>query len=478
MFMQSNSIRTAARALFLAASCWFGPAGRGAEAPAAGGLDQTEIPIRKVVLENRCLDPMELAVTPDGRVIFVERGGQMRIWKPDTRTTVTAAVFNVNYNPSGSKEAAWEDGLVGLALDPGFAQNHWLYIYYSPPDVSENRVTRFTLDGDKLDMGSETLILRVPTQRNVCCHTAGSLAFDGQGNLFVATGDNTNPFESDGFAPIDFRPGRTGWDASRSAGNTADLRGKILRIHPEKKGGYTIPDGNLFPPGSPRTRPEIYIMGCRNPFRISVDAPSGTLFWGDVGPDAQAMDPERGPAGLDDINRATKPGNFGWPFVRGNNSPYRAFDFATKVSGPAFDPRQPVNLSPNNTGRRDLPPVQPAWIWYPYAPSPRFPALGSGARAACAGPVYHFNDKLSSPRKLPRQFDNCLFIYEWARNWIKVVQLDSRGNIAAIRPFASNLKFLKPIEMEFGPDGCLYVIEFGTAWEHNKDSQVIRLEPE
>ena len=114
-------------------------------------------------------------------------------------------------------------------------------------------------------------MLEVPVQRDECCQAGGSLEFGPDGNLFLSIGDNTNPFNSNGFAPIDERPLRTAWDARRSSSNTNDLRGKILRIKPKKDGGYTIPEGNLFPPGTPDTRPEIYIMGCRNPFRISID---------------------------------------------------------------------------------------------------------------------------------------------------------------------------------------------------------------
>ena len=129
-----------------------------------------------------------------------------------------------------------------------------------------------------------------------------------------------------------------------------------------------------------------------------------------------------------------------------------------------------------NTGLTELPAAQPAWIWYPYAASTRFPTLGSGGRTACAGPLYHFDEKLASSRKLPRQYDNTLFLYDWARNWIRAVKLDTGGNILSIRPFAAHIPLKRPVEMELGPDGCLYVIEFGTNWEKNKDSQVIRLE--
>ncbi|HAM73829.1 MAG TPA: glycosyl hydrolase [Verrucomicrobiales bacterium] len=444
-----------------------------APAPAAEAVVD---PIRKVVLTPPCEDPMELAPLPDGRVLFIERGGTIKLWRPEPAGVQTIATLPVFHNFNGSKQGGWEDGLIGVTLDPGFTTNRWLYFYYSPTNASENRVSRFQFTGEGVDLASERVLLKVATQRDICCHAGGSLAFDGAGNLLISTGDNTNPFESEGYAPIDYRPGRYGWDAGKSSGNTADLRGKILRIHPEPDGTYTIPAGNLFAPGTPRTRPEIFVMGCRNPFRISIDKPTGTLFWGEVGPDAQGPSPERGPAGFDEFNRTRTAGNFGWPFVIADNKPYRYFDFATRTPGSLVDVQKPENRSPMNTGLTELPAAQPAWIWYPYAASTRFPTLGSGGRTACAGPLYHFDEKLASSRKLPRQYDNTLFLYDWARNWIRAVKLDTGGNILSIRPFAAHIPLKRPVEMELGPDGCLYVIEFGTNWEKNKDSQVIRLE--
>jgi cytochrome c len=135
-----------------------------------------------------------------------------------------------------------------------------------------------------------------------------------------------------------------------------------------------------------------------------------------------------------------------------------------------------MNLSPNNTGPKELPPAQPAWIWYAYSPSAKYPALGSGGRSAAAGPVYHFDEAVKSPHKLPKKFDKSLFIYEWMRNWVREVKLDERGAVAQINPFLEELKFSRPVEMEIGPDGCIYIIEFGTAWEKNSDSQVVRVE--
>ncbi|MGY8712038.1 PQQ-dependent sugar dehydrogenase, partial [Bradyrhizobium sp. 18BD] len=173
-----------------------------------------------------------------------------------------------------------EEGMLGLAKDPDFAKNHWIYIYYSPADSSVNRLSRFTFEGDTITKKTEKVILEVKAQREICCHTGGSIAF-GPGPdkiLFFSAGDNSTPFDekgqkyvSSGYAPLDDRPGHYQFDARRSAGNTNDLRGKIMRLKINDDGTYDIPAGNLFPKGTPKTRPEIYVMGDRNPYRISVD---------------------------------------------------------------------------------------------------------------------------------------------------------------------------------------------------------------
>ena len=106
-----------------------------------------------------------------------------------------------------------------------------------------NRLSRFTLTaGWQLQAGSEVTVLDVPADRGLCCHVGGDIDFDAAGNLYLSTGDDTNPFESDGYAPIDERTNRNpAFDAQRTAGNTNDLRGKILRIKPSAGGGVHGP---------------------------------------------------------------------------------------------------------------------------------------------------------------------------------------------------------------------------------------------
>ncbi len=432
----------------------------------------------KVILAEKLNEPMELSVLNDGRVLFIERHGAVRLYNIKTRQLKTIATIAVStkYKDKDGKVSEAEDGLLGLNKDPNFATNHWIYLYYSDPVKSENILTRYTLNGDVLDLNSKKQLLEVVTQREQCCHTGGSIAFDAQGNLFLSTGDNTSP-RATTYAPIDEREGRSPWDAQKSAANTNDLRGKILRITPTPDGSYSIPDGNLFPKGTAKTRPEIFVMGSRNPFRISVDKKTGFVYWGDVGPDSNAPDSLRGPASLDEIGQARKPGNFGWPYFVGDNQAYNHFNFATNTSGPKFDADNPINNSPNNTGLNQLPPAQKALIWYPYAESKEFPLVGAGGRCAMAGPVFHREEFQHADRLFPKYYDGKLLIYEWMRGWVMAVTLDNDGNYQSMERFMPGYKFSNPMDMEFADNGDLYMLEYGTGWfTGNDDARLIRIE--
>jgi glucose/arabinose dehydrogenase/type 1 glutamine amidotransferase len=430
---------------------------------------------RKVELATNAVDPMNirnpmsLEVASDGRVFFVERFGKVKIYNPATNSTSLAGELSTF---TGS-----EQGLLGIALDPDFETNNWIYLFWSPSAGTNQRLARFTLVDNQLDMSSQKILLEFPTNRSSTNHVAGSLAFGPGGELYISTGDNTNPFQSDGFNPIDERPGRAIFDAQRSAGNANSLNGKILRIKPQPDGTYTIPTGNLFPADGSAGRPEIYVMGNRNPFRISIDPETGWLYWGEVGPDAQTDDANRGPRGYDEFNQARQAGNFGWPYIIADNKPYRDFNFETGVSGPAFNPAALVNNSPNNTGPTNLPPAQPAWIWYPYGTSSQFPELESGGRTAMAGPVYHFDPALASEIKLPEYLDDTFIMYEWSRNRFWEVKLDDQGQPLKINRLFSNLSFIRPMDAELGPDGALYVLEWGSGFGgNNDDSKLVRVE--
>ena len=431
--------------------------------------------------EDNLKDPMELSIAKDGRVFWAQRNGEVHFWNPKNNKTTLVGEIEVF--------TGLEDGLLGITLDPNFNENNHLYLFYAHPQTvvehvnrkprkkGFNLVSRFSLNDGKLDLSSEKELIRIKTQRDECCHSGGSLTFDSSGNLYASVGDNTNPFASDGFAPIDERHGRFAWDAQKSSGNANDLRGKILRVTPQPDGTVKIPEGNLFDDVDHGARSEVYVMGNRNPFRISVDPKTGYLYWGEVGPDAGGRRDGRGPAGYDEINQARGAGNFGWPHFIANNRAYNRYDFGEKKSLEAFAPANPINQSPNNTGIKELPPAQPAFIHYAHFPSVRWQTLNAGGgRTAMAGPVYYFDENLDSAHKLPKEFDHSLFIYEWSRNWIINVKLDENDNIAKMERFCPKMTFKRPMDMELGPDGCLYVIEWGTAWGKNQDTQIVRIE--
>ncbi|MFL3866173.1 MULTISPECIES: ThuA domain-containing protein [unclassified Streptomyces] len=429
-------------------------------------------------------EPMSLAVLPDRSVLHTSRGGELRITDSagNTRISGTLPVYTHD-----------EEGLQGIGVDPDFAENRAIYLFYAPPldtpsgDAPEtgtaadfakfdgvNRLSRFVLNEDgTLDTASEKKVLDVPTSRGICCHVGGDIDFDKDGNLYLSTGDDTNPFASDGFTPIDERPDRNpAFDAQRTSGNTNDLRGKILRIKVAEDGSYTIPEGNLFEPGTDKTRPEIYAMGFRNPFRFSVDQATGIVYVGDYGPDAGAADAQRGPSGKVEFARVTKAGNFGWPYCVGDNEPYIDYDFATKVSGAAFDCANPKNESPHNTGLVDLPPAEAAWIPYDGGSLPEF---GSGSESPMGGPVYRYDADLDSPVKFPEAYDGDFFAGEFGRRWIKRIEQDADGTVQSINdvPWSGT----QIMDMAFGPDGALYVLDYGLAWfGGDENSALYRIE--
>jgi len=422
------------------------------------------------VLTSNLNEPMELAPLPDGRVLFIERPGAVHLVDPTTGSDEIINEIEVAYG--------LEDGLVGLTVDPDFEDNGWVYLYHSPVDTSVNRLSRFTFDGKRLDPGSEAVLLDVRTQRDTCCHAGGSLTFGPDGNLFLSTGDNVNPFEADRYAPIDERPGRAPYDAQGTSANSQDLRGKILRIRPEADGTYSIPEGNLFEDPA-EGRPEIYTMGHRNPFRISVDSRTGYLYWGDIGPDAPEPDSIRGPRGYDEVNQARSAGNFGWPYFLADNRAYADWDFEAQHSKGWFDPAAPLNDSPNNTGTMVLPPAQPAFIWYPYAHSTEFPLMDregfkTASRSAMAGPVYHASD-IESP-SFPAYFEDRLFVHEWERRKLLVVTMKENGDYWYMEEFLPSHTWVRPMDMAFGPDGALYVLEYGEAWNtRNENATLTRI---
>ncbi|CAL9639660.1 lectin [Streptomyces sp. enrichment culture] len=482
------------RTLLTAVACAMGlalPVGPATAAPTAAppapgataaAEDFQQVTLAKGVAETG--EPMTLAVLPDRSVLHTSRDGTLRRTDASGTTTVAGRLDVYSHD---------EEGLQGVAADPAFSSNRFVYLYYAPrsntpagdapadgtaadftPFDGVNRLSRFVLRTDgTLDTGSERKILDVPASRGLCCHVGGDIDFDAAGNLYLSTGDDTNPFASDGYTPVDERASRNpAYDAQRSSGSTNDLRGKILRIKVNADATYSVPAGNLFAPGTARTRPEIYAMGFRNPFRMSVDKATGIVYVGDYGPDAGTANPSRGPAGQVEFNRVTRAGNFGWPYCTGTNKAYVDHDFATGTPGAAFNCAAPRNTSPRNTGLTDLPPAQPAWIPYDGGSVPEF---GNGSESPMGGPVYRHDAASTSEVKFPAEYDGDFFAGEFGRRWIKRIEAGGDGTVQSINPFPWT--GTQVMDMAFGPDGALYVLDYGTGYFNgDANSALYRIE--
>jgi glucose/arabinose dehydrogenase len=412
--------------------------------------------VKTMLTQGTLFEPTEMAVLPNLDILLIQRRGEVMLLNGKTNA-VKQVGFLKAYNQTKKAGVNAEEGVLGLAIDPDFTKNNYVYIFYSPIDTSVNRLSRFVFKNNKLEAASEKVILQFYSQREICCHTGGSIAFGKDNLLYLSTGDNSTPFNeakqafvNNGYAPLNDAPGHEQYDARRSSGNSNDLRGKILRIRIKPDGSYEIPEGNLFD-NTPKARPEIFVMGNRNPYRISVDQKTGFLYWGEVGPDAGNDSlATRGPKGYDEVNQARTAGFFGWPLFVGNNYAYRDYNYETGQTGKVFDPQAPVNESRNNTGLTVLPPAQPAFIWYPYSASTDFPQVGTGGRNAMAGPVY-YGAAYNHPNKIPEYYNGKLFVYDWIRGWVKAVSMLPNGDFDKMESFMHSTKFNSPIDMELGP---------------------------
>ncbi len=320
------------------------------------------------------------------------------------------------------------------------------------------------------------------------------------------------------------QPGGLLWaphvDARRSALNTNDLRGKILRFRVNANGSYSIPNGNLFRPGTQLTRPEIYAMGFRNPFRIDLDE-DDVAYVTDYSPDSRVPQDFRGPPGVGRIEIVEKPGNYGWPLCYSTSLPYYRWDYV--ASKPADDPPQtfdcdnrsrgPDNTSKWNTGRTLTPPLTNPEAWYSFNDNntpialgtpcfayyngsgattcPQlFPEFGPGGGVGPHGASpYDFDRRLSSAGKFPAYYDGSFIFGEFTRDFLRGIRLDSRGRVLKIsnvlncgsdqnpltgtpeQPFLCD----SPMDMKFGPDGNFYLLTYGDGFFNaNADAQLVR----
>lgn len=218
--------------------------------------------------------PTSHAHAPDGRIFVSEQGGKLRVVKNGALLATPFVTLTVS--------STGERGLLGVAFDPNFGTNNYVYVYYTATSPSiHNRISRFTASGDIAVAGSEFVVIDLPTLSSATNHNGGSIRFGPDGKLYVGVGDNANGANAQSF-------------------NT--LLGKFLRLNADG----TIPSDNPFLASTSNQNQAIWAVGLRNPFTFAFHPTSGRLFINDVGLNT-----------FEEIDEGISGANYGWPNTEG-----------------------------------------------------------------------------------------------------------------------------------------------------------------
>jgi hypothetical protein len=509
----------------------------------------------RTVLVADANQPIGIDVSKDGKVYWSEMGllgtvanqynsqGAIMMHDqkgpPGNKTTVGTILTRADHGNS-------EDGVLGFTLQAGFdlsdPNKRHVFAYYSPRPgpgdnwpivatpaaqvVGYNQISRWTLnaEGTAVVPDSERVILRVPKAKiggspsgfpggptdSGPGHVGGAgLDFDSAGNLYLGVGDDVSPNASghSGYAPMDYRSAER-WDARKTAANTADLRGKVLRIKPSlgaiasdsppaPGSTYSIPEGNLFAPGTPKTRPEIYAMGFRQPFTLHTDSKNpGIIGVGEYCHDGSSDRAQRSPAGTCEWNLVDKASNQGWPFCVGDQSAANTmwkWNYAANLTtGEQYNcalPEIPSDINyapagqtpnpPTFQGLDTIPQPVPATIWKKYPTAGNlglqnpmdFGDLTTGGMQPMAGPIFRYNGATAGSGGFPAYYDGSWLINNRGANdgWWKEVRMRTDNNkmlrVQDWLPYnqagsATTQQNSLVIGTQFGDDGALYMARY------------------
>ncbi|RZM25198.1 MAG: PQQ-dependent sugar dehydrogenase [Pedobacter sp.] len=236
----------------------------------------TTTQIRMTIITSALVAPWGLAVLPDGRFLINEKAGRMRIVNGSGMLSEPiTGIPAVNSNGQG--------GLLGICLDPDFANNRMVYWSFSEPGTGGNRtsIAKGRLSNDERTLEGVTVIYRSTPAYSGVNHYGGRVVFDASGNLFASTGERAD-------------------NATRAqAQSTSASIGKVIRINRE---GQPVA-GNPFSVQA-GALPELYSIGHRNPQGLAIHPVTGELWQS-----------EHGPRGGDELNRIQAGANYGWPTI-------------------------------------------------------------------------------------------------------------------------------------------------------------------
>ena len=274
-------------------------------------------------------NPTAMEIAPDGRIFVCQQGGSLRVIK--NGALLPTPFITLNVDPNG------ERGLLGIAFDPNFATNNFLYLYYTVPiDPRHNRVSRFTANGDVVVPGSETIIMELENLTSATNHNGGGLHFGPDGKLYVAVGENAT---------------------ASNAQTLSNRLGKMLRINADG----SIPTDNPFFNQAVGNNRSIWAFGLRNPFTFAFQPGTGRMFINDVGQNT-----------WEEINDGIAGSNYGWPDSEGptSNPAFRAplfaytHAFGCAIAGGAFYNPATVQFPPSFVGKYFFADLCGGWIHF------------------------------------------------------------------------------------------------------------------
>jgi glucose/arabinose dehydrogenase len=335
-----------------------------------------------------------MAFAPDGRLFVAEQGGKLRVIK-DGQLLPTPFL-----DVSNKISAIGERGLLGIAFDPEFASNNYVYVYYTATDGGvHNRVSRFTASAnneDKAEDVSEETIFELPPL-SATNHNGGAIHFGTDGKLYVAVGENARPAE---------------------AQSLNSLLGKMLRINKEPN---SIPTDNPFYTQTTGNNRAIWALGLRNPYSFDVQPDTGRIFINDVGQKT-----------WEEINEGIAGTNYGWPTYEG---PVGSYTY--KV--PGKKKRHHKRRHRTRTG------------YYPYTGPLLYAYTHSSGCAITGGAFYNPPSQANSP--FPVDYLGDYFFADFCGGWIQ--RYDTATDTATI--FASGAGEF-PVDLKVGSEGDLFFL--------------------